>query len=379
MLEQIYQSIYKVSQARGSGSCFYLKDYNLFVTNSHVVEGFRQVALEDHHRNRYPAKVVLANPDLDVALLKAESDFSFLPALQLASEEAAIGSKIRVAGYPFGMPFTVTEGTVSSPHQYMDGYYHLQTDAAVNPGNSGGPMLNEKGEVIAVTTSKFTNADNMGFGIPIPTLLPLLEKSRNLNPEYLNLQCSCCDEIITEEEDYCPSCGNKIPFYLFNERPLTDIAVYCEKAIEDMGVNPLLARRGHENWTFHRDKSEIRIFIYQQSFLFCTSPINTLPKKNFGPLLNYLLTVPDLGPYQIGLNGNQIFLSYRIHLSDILADTDRIIQKNITEMASRADQLSGYLAETYGCGFPPCTRIDPSVSSSSLQNPKQMAESKVGF
>lgn len=67
----------------------------------------------------------------------------------------------------------------------MDGYYQLQTDAAVNPGNSGGPMLNEKGEVIAITTSKFTNADNMGFGIPIHTLFPLLEKSRNLNLEYL--------------------------------------------------------------------------------------------------------------------------------------------------------------------------------------------------
>ena len=66
MQELIYHSIYKVSQARGSGSCFYLKDYNLFVTNSHVVEGFRQVALEDHHRNRYPARVILAHPALDV-------------------------------------------------------------------------------------------------------------------------------------------------------------------------------------------------------------------------------------------------------------------------------------------------------------------------
>lgn len=101
MQELIYHSIYKVSQARGSGSCFYLKDYNLFVTNSHVVEGFRQVALEDHHRNRYPARVILAHPALDVAFLKAESDFFFLPDLPLAKEEAAIGSKIRVAGYPF--------------------------------------------------------------------------------------------------------------------------------------------------------------------------------------------------------------------------------------------------------------------------------------
>lgn len=133
-----------------------------------------------------------------------------------------------------------------------------------------------------------------------------------------------------------------------------------------MGVNPLLTRIGQENWTFHSGKSEIRMFIYQQSFLFCTSPINILPKKNFGPLLHYLLTVPNLAPYQIGLNGNQIFLSYRIHLSDVLSDTDRIIQKNITQMAARADELADYLAETYGCGFPPCTRIDQPVNNSSF-------------
>ena len=63
----------------------------------------------------------------------------------------------------------------------MDGYYQLQTDAAVNPGNSGGPMLNEKGEVIAITTSKFTNADNMGFGIPVTALRELLEQIGDLD------------------------------------------------------------------------------------------------------------------------------------------------------------------------------------------------------
>lgn len=355
MQQHILQSVYKVSQARGSGSCFYVKDYGLFVTNSHVVEGFRQVALEDGRSNRYAARVVLANPSLDIALLEAKGDFSDLPGLLLASQEVSMGEKIRVAGYPFGMPFTVTEGTVSSPRQYMDGRYHVQTDAAVNPGNSGGPMLNEKGEVIAVTTSKFTNADNMGFGIPVAALSLLLEQSRGMDSGKFNLQCSCCDTIIAEDEDYCPACGNKLPFYLFSERPLTDLAVYCEKAIGDMGIDPLLARVGHESWNFRKDRSEIRLFVYRQSFLFCTSPINMLPKKEVGPLMDYLLSTPDIGPYQLGVDGNRIFLSYRVHLSDIFSDAAVSIQKNITEMASLADRTASYLAATFGCGFPPST------------------------
>ena len=162
----LFPAIFKVTQARGSGSCFYLKKYNLFVTNHHVVEGFRQVAIEDHSRRRYLAHVLLTNPSQDIALLKAENNFPSLPDIRLTTQEARTGEKIYVAGFPFGIPFTVTEGTVSAPLQFIDGQYRIQTDAAVNPGNSGGAMFNSKGEIVAITSSKFTNADNMGFGIP---------------------------------------------------------------------------------------------------------------------------------------------------------------------------------------------------------------------
>lgn len=112
----IYQLVFKVTHAGGSGSCFYLKNYDLFVTNYHVVEGFHTVAIHDNDRNPYLGKVVLVNPTLDIALLAVDGDFSSLPELQLASDESlTIGGKVYVAGYPYGMPFTVTEGSVSSP------------------------------------------------------------------------------------------------------------------------------------------------------------------------------------------------------------------------------------------------------------------------
>ena len=155
----IYRSVFKVTHSGGSGSCFYLKNYDLFVTNYHVVEGYRTVAVHDNDRNPYLAKVVLVNPALDIALLAAEGDFSALPELTLAAEPPLIGGKIRVAGYPFGMPFTLTEGSISSPDQLMDGNHYIQTDAAVNPGNSGGPMFNADNEVIAITVSKLTDAE----------------------------------------------------------------------------------------------------------------------------------------------------------------------------------------------------------------------------
>ena len=72
MEQNIFNTVYKVNHAGGSGSCFYLKNYDLFVTNYHVVDGFLEVALQDNDKNRFYARVVLVNPAKDIAFLKAE-------------------------------------------------------------------------------------------------------------------------------------------------------------------------------------------------------------------------------------------------------------------------------------------------------------------
>ena len=69
MEQNIFNAVYKVNHAGGSGSCFYLKNYDLFVTNYHVVDGFREVALQDNDKNRFYARVVLVNPAKDIAFL----------------------------------------------------------------------------------------------------------------------------------------------------------------------------------------------------------------------------------------------------------------------------------------------------------------------
>lgn len=351
MEQNIFKAVYKVNHAGGSGSCFYLKNYDLFVTNYHVVEGFREVALQDDNKNRFHARVVLVNPVRDIALLKADGDFSALPEIALSTlDEVTIGQKINVAGYPFGMPFTVTEGTVSSPRQLLNDSYYIQTDAAVNPGNSGGPMFNDNSELVAITVSKLNNADNMGFGIPVSSLRELLDQIADLDTSVFNVQCNSCDEFISEEEEYCPSCGDKLPENVFQERSLTDLAVFCEEAIEAMGINPVLARVGYESWVFHKGSSEIRMFVYQRQYLFCTSPINVLPKKNLEPVLSYLLNA-EVKPYQLGLDGNQIYISYRVHISDVFSEYGDEVKKNLTNLAFKADDLDNYLSDTFGCEF----------------------------
>ncbi len=348
----ISKVVFKVNHAGGSGTCFYLKKHNLFVTNFHVVEGFHEVAIENTDRDRFLAKVVLINPIADLAFLVVASDFSHLPELELNLERELIaGERINVAGYPFGMPYTITDGTISSPKQPMDGKTYIQTDAAVNPGNSGGPMLDQSNKVIAVTVSKINNADNMGFGIPVGVLDEMLSHAATINSTQFAVECNSCHALISTKTQYCAACGNKIDDKLFNKYTLTELATFCEEAIDGMGINPVLARVGNESWRFHRGSSEIRMFVYDRSYLFATSPINIMPKQNLEPLLRFLLSA-DTQPFILGIYNNEVYVSYRVHLSDIFAAGEKDkIRKNITDLAQKADDLDNYLNENFGCEF----------------------------
>lgn len=342
--------VFKVSTSQGSGSCFYLKDENIFVSNFHVVDGNHEVAIEDVDKNRFLAKVVMVNPEVDVAFLRTEQKFEALPSLSIQQNlEVNNGERIYVAGFPFGMPFTVTDGVVSAANQFMDGRYYLQTDAAVNPGNSGGPMFNAKGEVVAITTSKFTQADNMGFGIPVKQLLEELKSLKDIQNEDFTVKCNSCATLIHVQTEYCSNCGNTIDKKLFDKIELTDLADFCEKAIGDIGINPILARAGYEFWEFYKGSSLIRIFIYNHDYLYITSPINGLPKQNLEPLFRYLLSAP-IEPFKLGIYNNTIFLSYRTAVADIFSEEGAThINQYINQVATKADELDHYLAEEFDC------------------------------
>lgn len=355
---KIYQQVFKVTHSAGSGSCFYLKKYDLFVTNYHVVKGFQMLAVHDNDRNPYLAKVVLVNPALDIALLAVEGDFSSLETLDLAGDESlGIGGKVYVAGYPYGLPFTLTEGSVSSPKQLLEGKYYVQTDAAVNPGNSGGPIFNEKHEVVGVTVSKFSNADNMGFGIRVETLRKLLESVGTIDRSVFHVQCGSCDTLISETEEYCPSCGEKLPEDVFAEREQSQLSVFCERTINEMGINPILARDGYDSWKFHKGSSEIRLFVYNNTYLFAVSPVNLLPKKEVEKVLDYILS-EDFGLYKMGIEGRQIYMAYRVHLYDITDESEAEIGRNLVDLVFKADEMDNMLVERFGCEFSEYSKQD---------------------
>ena len=107
--------------------------------------------------------------------------------------------------------------------------------------------------------------------------------------------------------------------------------------------------QGTPYFNFFKGYAEIELFVYRRSYLFCTSPINILPKKDLEPVLSYMLSSEQFAPYQLGLDDNQIYISYRIHISDVFSGYADEVKKNITNMAFKADELDNFLVENYGC------------------------------
>jgi serine protease Do len=341
--------VFKVITASGSGSSFYLRDKNIFVTNYHVVGQFKHVSLQDPAGTRHLAQVILANPYEDIAFLKVEQSFD-VPSLALQMNPVTRGEQVFVAGFPFGMPFTVTEGIVSAPSQLMSGRSYVQTDAAVNPGNSGGPVFNVKGEVIGITTSKFTSADNMGFAVPITAVAEEFESLSMLVDNTFNLVCESCSALIQNRSAYCNNCGQNIDEKLFDEPSLTDLALFCEQALLELGVNPVLARQGHEFWEFYHGSSLVRMFVYNNSYLYVTSPINQLPSQNMQALLEELVS-RNIVPYKLGLWEKEVYVSYRVHISEVFGLRSAEVKKSIAGLYRTANELDDYFVDTFGCKF----------------------------
>ena len=144
----------------------------LILTNAHVIQktGTIKVVLQDERE--FEARIVGADPDSDLAVLKIDSK-DRLPAIKMgSSEDLMIGETVIAIGNPFGFSHTVTTGVISAVNRSIraqDRVYHdfIQIDASINPGNSGGPLLNINGDLIGINTAIYAKAQGIGFAIPI--------------------------------------------------------------------------------------------------------------------------------------------------------------------------------------------------------------------
>lgn len=346
----IYEkSVFKIKTALQSGSGFILKNFPFIITNYHVVEGCLHVAVEDIYQNKFPAEVFYMNTETDIAFLKADN-LNIYQSIEARSLENSLQIKDRVQalGFPFGLPFSITEGILSNNKLHIEGQNYIQTDAALNPGNSGGPLLDHQGQLIGMVTSKFRQADHVGFAIPLEVILNEVNFYQSKNIQEKSIKCAYCEHLISLKEEFCENCGADIDTSKFEEKPLDDFARFVEQALSDLGIQPILAREGLDEWSFYQGSSLVKIFIQKNKFLYAVSSINYLPNKDLERVYTYLLGDP-VKPYRLSIQQNQIYISFRAHMSDLYSDLSQDIQKNIAQLAIEADKMDDFLFHEFNC------------------------------
>lgn len=161
---------------QGSGSGVIISKDGYIITNNHVVEGAEEIKVTLNDKRSFDAKVIGRDPSTDLAIIKIDAED--LPFLQFGnSEELKIGEWVLAVGNPFNLNSTVTAGIVSAKARninILSGQYRIesfiQTDAAVNPGNSGGALVNLKGELIGINTAIASRTGSFsGYSFAVPT------------------------------------------------------------------------------------------------------------------------------------------------------------------------------------------------------------------
>ncbi len=159
----------------GLGSGAIISKQGLVITNYHVIADVSEVIVTTNDNKQYPARVLGAHKERDIALLKIDSKNNDFPALNFAnSDEARVGQLVFAVGNPFGLSGTVTQGIISARDRHLSDSQldYLQTDTVINPGNSGGPLVNIRGQIIGINVAIYRGDENVrawqGVGLAVP-------------------------------------------------------------------------------------------------------------------------------------------------------------------------------------------------------------------
>jgi Do/DeqQ family serine protease len=157
----------------GTGSGVIISPDGYIITNNHVIDGAQTISITTNHNKTYEAQLIGTDPKTDIALLKIDA-YESLPYTTFAdSNTAKIGEWVLAVGNPFNLTSTVTAGIISAKSRDLSGgdtQSFIQTDAAVNPGNSGGALVNTKGDLIGINTAITSQTGNyVGYSFAVPS------------------------------------------------------------------------------------------------------------------------------------------------------------------------------------------------------------------
>ncbi len=355
IIEQYQNAIIQIATGNGTGTGFYLKEYELIVTNDHVVADNAEVTIAGKSFDKTLSRVWYTDRKHDLAFLEVPKGAE-LPEVRLGTyEQMKDGDTVVAIGHPYGLNYTATQGVISKVDRIRDGLKFIQIDAAINPGNSGGPLVNTNGEVIGVNSLRIQGGDNLGFALPVSYLREALQLYVP-NRGQASARCFSCSYLVTssniDSKKYCPSCGTevKLPEAPEKEVELTGAAKTIEDILRELGKDVKLAREGINHWSVKEGSAKIKITYNPENFFvagdayLCQMPVDGLKIK---PLYQFLL--------QENYKTKGLVLScvkQNIVLSCIMYDLDMTKEGGVASFRNlfkQADHYDDFLKKEFGC------------------------------
>jgi serine protease Do len=355
IIEKYQTAIIQIATQTGTGTGFYVREFDLIVTNNHVVDDSAEVTIAGKLFDKTLSRVWYTDRKHDLAFLEAPKNIE-LPEIKLgAYDKMKDGDAVVAIGHPYGLNYSATQGVISKVDRIRDGLKFIQIDAAINPGNSGGPLVNSSGEIIGVNSFIIRGGDNLGFALPVNYLREalLLYQPNKGQP---TTRCFSCGFLVTasniDSGKYCPNCGTEVilPENPEKEPEPVGVAKVIEEILKDLGKDVKLAREGANQWSVKEGSAKIRIsynpenyFVAADAYL-CQMPTEAIKIK---PLYQFLL--------EENYRARGMVLScvkQNIVLSCIIYDLDITKESgagSFRELFQKADYYDDFLKNEYSC------------------------------
>lgn len=352
VVDAFRDAIVQIATPHSAGTGFYLHEAHLIVTNEHIVRDNREVVVQGNAFDKQLSEVRYTDENRDLAFI-APPRTAPLPVIRLGDESTVKeGDAVVSIGHPFGLEFSVTQGVISNVARERNGLLYLQHDAALNPGNSGGPLISTSGgQVIGVNTFGMKDGDNIGFSLPASTLKEALEKFRTA-PGQVKACCRSCGNVVSEitiaDQKYCPHCGAKVKLAIHaREYEPGGIAGKIEDLLRHIGHEVRLARRAPNSWEIQQGTARINITYHEDTGLIMgDAHLCKLPPQNIRPIYELLLRQNyQLKGLTFSIKDQDIVLSLLIFDRHLNLETGSRLFRHLFE---RADYFDNLLVEEYG-------------------------------
>jgi serine protease Do len=343
--------IIQIATPYSTGTGFYLKSADLIVTNEHVIRGNKNCVIAGKNFEKQLVEVLYMDTKYDLAFIKSPDSHQMPDVRTGESITLDEGDKVIAIGHPFDLKYTVTQGIISSLLHKEGDIDYIQHDAALNPGNSGGPLVDMNGFIIGINTFIIQNGNSIGFSLPVTYLIKCIEEFKK-GGGGSGVRCPSCKHISFEKAGsdvkYCPVCGT----HLMMISQIDDYEPYgvcntVEEIIGRLGYPVALTRKGPNTWSLNNGSAIVNISYYEKTGLLVGDVyLCTLPENKISELYYFLLRENfTLEGMTLSIREQDIILSLLIYDQYINTETMYKLFKNLLSTAARYDNM---LVDTFG-------------------------------